>query len=135
MAAALGPYRTSAVVTVRWAACGMVITGLKKNWDSTSYTTDEPHCLRRTDGPKVYPGDLDGEVHDDGEIWSHALWDINRSLGRTTANRIILESQFFFNPTITMPAAAQQTVAAARALYGPRAAAKVTKAFHDRGIL
>jgi len=34
-----------------------------------------------------------------------------------------------------MPAAAQQTVAAARALYGPFAAAKVTKAFHDRGIL
>jgi hypothetical protein len=105
------------------------------DWDSTSYTEDTPHCLRRTDGPKVYPGDLDGEVHDDGEIWSHALWDVNRYLGRTTANRVILESQFFFNPEITMPAAAQKTVATAQALYGPHAAAKVRKAFHDRGIL
>jgi Zn-dependent metalloprotease len=105
------------------------------DWDSTSYTVDEPHCLRRTDGPKVYPGDLDGEVHDDGEIWSHALWDINRYLGRTTANRVVLESQFFFNPVITMPAAAQKTVATALVLYGPSAAAKVRKAFHDRGIL
>ena len=105
------------------------------DWDSTSYTTDTPHCLRRTDGPKVYPGDLDGEVHDDGEIWSHALWDINRSLGRTTANRVILESQFSFNPVITMPEAADLTVITARALYGPRAAAKVRTAFQNRGIL
>jgi Zn-dependent metalloprotease len=105
------------------------------DWDATSYTEDTPHCLRRTDGPKVYPGDLDGEVHDDGEIWSHALWDVNRAIGRTAANRVILESQFCFNPEITMPQAAQVTVSTARALYGPRAAAKVRKAFQDRGIL
>lgn len=105
------------------------------DWDSTSYTTDTPHCLRRTDGPKVYPGDLDGEVHDDGEIWSHALWDVNRALGRTTANRVILEAQFFFNPEITMPQAARRTVVTAFALYGPRAAAQVQAAFHTRGIL
>jgi Zn-dependent metalloprotease len=105
------------------------------DWDSTSYTTDTPHCLRRTDGPKIYPGDLDGEVHDDGEIWSRALWDVNRALGRTAANRVILESQFFFTPDVSMPAAAQLTVTTARALYGARAAAKVRAAFQDRGIL
>jgi Zn-dependent metalloprotease len=105
------------------------------DWDSTSYTDTTPHCLRRTDGPKVYPGDLDGEVHDDGEIWSHGLWDINLALGRTAANRIILESQFFFNPEITMPQAANLTVITARALYGKPAAAKVKAAFHARGIL
>jgi Zn-dependent metalloprotease len=105
------------------------------DWDSTAYTTDTPHCLRRTDGPKVYPGDLDGEVHDDGEIWSHALWDINRSLGRTAANRVILESQFFFTPDVTMPAAARLTVTTARALYGARAAAVARTAFQHRGIL
>jgi Zn-dependent metalloprotease len=105
------------------------------DWDSTSYTTDTPHCLRRTDGPKVYPGDLDGEVHDDGEIWSHALWDVNRALGRTDANRVILESQFSFTPDVSMPAAAQLTVTTARALYGARAAAKTRTAFQRRGIL
>jgi Zn-dependent metalloprotease len=105
------------------------------DWDSTAYTTDTPHCLRRTDGPKVYPGDLDGEVHDDGEIWSHALWDINRALGRTAANRVILESQFFFTPDVTMPAAAQLTVTTARGLYGTRAAAAARTAFQHRGIL
>jgi Zn-dependent metalloprotease len=105
------------------------------DWDSTAYTDTTPHCLRRTDGPKVYPGDLDGEVHDDGEIWSHALWDVNRALGRTAANRIILESQFSYTPDTTMPAAAQATVTTARALYGKRAAARVQAAFAARGIL
>ncbi|BCJ50149.1 bacillolysin [Actinoplanes sp. NBRC 14428] len=105
------------------------------DWDATSYTDDEPHCLRRTDTAKVYPGDLEGEVHADGEIWSHALWDVNLELGRTRANRIILEAQFRFTPDVTMPQAAEATVATAGVLYGPRAADRTRKAFVDRGIL
>ena len=42
------------------------------DWDSSSYTSDEPHCLRRTDLNWSYPDHRDGEVHDDGQIWSHA---------------------------------------------------------------
>ncbi|GAA2512165.1 bacillolysin [Winogradskya humida] len=105
------------------------------DWDATSYTDDEPHCLRRTDTAKVYPDDLEGEVHADGEIWSHAIWDVNRALGRTKANRVILEAQFRFTPDVTMPQAAEATVATARLLYGARAAAQTRKAFQDRGIL
>ncbi|MEU7866614.1 M36 family metallopeptidase [Dactylosporangium sp. NPDC049140] len=105
------------------------------DWDSTSYTDDLPHCLRRVDGPKMYPADLVGEVHADGEIWSRALFDINNALGRTRANRVILEAHFCFDPNTTMPAAATQTVKTARALYGPAAANQVRAAFHARGIL
>jgi len=105
------------------------------DWDATSYTDGEPHCLRRTDGDKVYPDDLAGEVHDDGEIWSRALWDINKALGRRTANRVILEAQFSFPPDAGMPAAAALTVAAAKELAGDRAAAKTKAAFEARGIL
>jgi Zn-dependent metalloprotease len=105
------------------------------DWDSTFYTTGTPHCIRRTDTAKLYPGDLDGEVHDDGEIWSHALWNINGALGRETANKVILEAQFSFTPDTTMPAAADATVAAADALYGADVAATVHAAFVDRGIL
>src|SRR3569623_778703 len=39
------------------------------DWDSTSYTSGPSHCLRRVDGTKT-TDDVDGEVHDDGEIWS-----------------------------------------------------------------
>ncbi|MFF0345260.1 M4 family metallopeptidase [Kribbella sp. NPDC004875] len=104
------------------------------DWDATSYTTDEPHCLRRTDGTKT-TDDIDGEVHDDGEIWSRALWDIHQTLGRTKANKLILEATFFYDPDTSFAGAAQDTVQAARLLYGKAAAAQVTKAFQDRKIL
>ncbi len=105
------------------------------DWDSTSYTSGPKHCLRVTDNTKMYPGDLDGEVHDDGEIWSHALWNMNVALGRDQATTIIIEAQFNYAPNTTMPAAAQDTVDAAKKLYGKAVAAKTKQAFQDRGIL
>jgi len=105
------------------------------DWDSVSYTSGTPHCLRRTDGTKLYPGDLDGEVHDDGEIWSRALFDVHNAVGRTTANKLILEAQFNFTPGTSMPSAANQTVATAQSLFGTATANSVRAAFHARGII
>ncbi len=105
------------------------------DWDATSYTSDTPHCLRRVDGTKVFPDDLDGEVHDDGEIWSRALWDINQAVGRRQATTLIIEAQFSFTPGIGFQVAAQTTVDTARALYGDTVAGQVQTAFVDRGIL
>jgi zinc metalloprotease ZmpB len=104
------------------------------DWDSVSYTSTVPHCLRRVDKNLHYPGDLSGEVHHDGQIWSRALWDIRTALGHVKADTIILNGQFDF-PGTTMTALAHSTVAAAQSLYGTQAAAAVTKAFADRGIL
>ncbi|MGW1893426.1 M36 family metallopeptidase [Streptomyces sp. NPDC002004] len=103
------------------------------DWDATAYT-DAPHCLRRTDTKKTV-ADKTGEVHDDGEIWSAALWQINLALGRTKADRTILESQFYYRPDTSFTQAAQDVVHTARALYGRSAADKVTKIFTARGIL
>jgi Zn-dependent metalloprotease len=105
------------------------------DWDATSYTSRTPHCLRRTDSNKTFPDDLTGEVHADGEIWSRALWDINRKLGRNRATRVIVEAQFWMNPRSGMPGAARQTVKAAQGLYDAEVAAKVRHQFVDRGIL
>lgn len=104
------------------------------DWDSTAYTSSVPHCLRRTDTGKT-TADLDGEVHDDGEIWSNALWDMNQSLGRQKANKIILEAQFSYTPNNSFAQAARKTVAAARSLYGQGAASTVRQAFVARKIL
>ncbi|HZX08872.1 M4 family metallopeptidase [Kribbella sp.] len=104
------------------------------DWDATSYTSGEPHCLRRTDGTKT-TDDIDGEVHDDGEIWSRALWDIQQSLGRAKADKLILEATFFYDPDTSFASAAQDTVQAARLLYGKAAAQTVTDAFKARKIL
>jgi hypothetical protein len=105
------------------------------DWDSTSYTSSVPHCLRRTDLNLHYPGDLNGEVHHDGQIWSRALWDIRQALGYRVADTIILSGSFDF-PGTTMPVLAQSTVNAAKQLYPNGNAANVVKAaFHARGIL
>ena len=104
------------------------------DWDSTSYTSSVPHCLRRVDTNLHYPADLNGEVHHDGQIWSRALWDIRNALGPTKADTIILQGSFDF-PGTTMTDLANRTVLAAQGLYGSGAAAKVRKAFQDRGIL
>jgi Fungalysin metallopeptidase (M36) len=103
------------------------------DWDSTSYTSTTPHCLRRVDGTKHYPEDLEGEVHADGEIWSRALWDIRTALGAKLADTIIIRAQFDFAPDTSMPAAAAATIKTA-GLYGSAAKRAVTAAFAARGL-
>ena len=104
------------------------------DWDSVSYTSTVPHCLRRVDTNLRYPQDLDGRVHHDGMIWSRALWDIRNALGHIAADTVILEAQFGM-PNPTMPQLAARTVDTARRLYGNGAAVKVRAAFVARGIL
>jgi zinc metalloprotease ZmpB len=103
------------------------------DWDSVSYTSTVPHCLRRVDGDKHYPEDLEDEVHADGEIWSRALWDIRTVLGPKLADTIIIRAQFGFAANTTMRAAAAATIATA-GLYGTPAKRAVTAAFAARGL-
>jgi hypothetical protein len=105
------------------------------DWDSVSYRSTSPHCLRRVDDDLHYPGDLNGAVHHDGRIWSRALWDIRNALGHVKADTLILEAQFSFAPDTSMPAAAQATVDAAQSLYGNHVADIVLAVFQSRGIL
>ena len=103
------------------------------DWDSTSYTSTVPHCLRRVDGNKHYPKDLVGEVHADGEIWSRALWDIHEALGARLADTIIIDAQFGFTPDISMRAAAATTIDTA-GRYAASAKRAVQAAFAARGL-
>ena len=105
------------------------------DWDSVSYTSTTPHCLRRLDGNKHYPEDVRGEVHADGQIWSRALWDIRTALGDRKATTLIVDAQFDFAPDTSFHDAALDTVAAAQRLYGDSAAAATRAAFQARGIL
>ncbi len=91
-------------------------------------------CIRRVDTDKHYPEDVDGRSHDDGEIWSSALWHIRSALGDVLAGRIIIDAQFDFAADTSFSAAARTTVAAALRLGGPTAAVAVRTAFADRGI-
>ena len=103
------------------------------DWDSVSYTSSAPHCLRRVDTNLRYPADLNGGVHHDGQIWSRALWDIRQAVGNVKADTLILEAQFGFAGT-TMRELAATTVAVANNLYGRGIASQVRTAFANRGL-
>ena len=85
-------------------------------WDATSYSDADPPCLRRLDSVKIYPQDIEDEVHADGEIWSAFLWRLrDRLIPRKaaskmdpqelanarsdTALRLVLASHEFLTPT------------------------------------
>jgi hypothetical protein len=126
-------------VTVSIAATGSTFQQpCVADWDSTSYTReDKIHCLRRVDGVKHYPEDVDEdrEVHADGEIWSAALWNARTLLGDSRlADTIIIQAQFGFEADTTFKAAAETTIATAE-LYGGAAKNAFQKAFQDRGLL
>lgn len=82
-------------------------------WDATSYTSTLPPCLRRLDGTKQYPKDIVGEVHDDGEIWSAALWQIRGAISAPRADAVILEHHFLLTPDTSFNQAANALVTAA----------------------
>ena len=104
------------------------------DWDSVSYTAGPIHCLRRLDTTLMYPADLNGRVHHDGQIWSHALWNLRTAIGPTHANTAILWAQFDWTGS-TMTALAQRIVDQVVHRYGAGEGALAVAAFQDRGIL
>jgi zinc metalloprotease ZmpB len=108
------------------------------DWDSTSYTSTVPHCLRRLDSDLTVT-DKTGEVHHDGMIWSRALWDIRGGygqlgLGTRRADATIIDAQFQFTPDTSFSAAAKATYGTAVARDGAAAANLVRSSFAARGI-
>ena len=104
-------------------------------WDATSYSNDNPPNLRRVDGNKVYPDDLTGAVHGDGEIWSRALWDLNQDIGAAAADQLVLESHFLLPGGSSMVTAAEMILLADQNLNGGQYQANIRAAFEARGIL
>ena len=109
------------------------------DWDSTSYTAEVPHCLRRLD-TNLTVADKTGEVHHDGQIWSRALWDIRQGyvglrLGTRAWDTTLIDSQFGYAADTSFAAAAHQTYETALARDGAAAATVVRNAFAARGII
>jgi zinc metalloprotease ZmpB len=95
-------------------------------WDATSYRSTVPACLRRLDGTKHYPEAVVGEVHDDGEIWSAALWQIRSAFVASTpdaqkagqkADTVILQHHFLLTRDASFNQAANALVKAAIDLH------------------
>lgn len=90
---------------------------------------------RRVDSNKHYPEDMHNEVHDDGEIWSRCLWDIQNAIGADTALQLVLESHFYLTPYANFEDGANAIVQADLNLYSGAHVMAIGQAFVDRGIL
>jgi hypothetical protein len=87
-----------------------------RSGDATSYSPTNPPCLRRLDSTKHYPEDVADEVHDDGEMWSAALWQIRGSIGAAKADKAILSAHFLIGPAASFSDGANAIVTAAKNL-------------------
>jgi Zn-dependent metalloprotease len=105
-------------------------------WDAVAYSTDTPPCLRRLDGKKRYPADLDNEVHDDGEIWSACLWQLRTAIADPeTADRLVIASHFLVTKIAKFKDAANALITADKNLNAGKHETAIRKIFVDRGIL
>lgn len=84
------------------------------DWDGTAYATTIPKCLRRVDGTKHYPEAEAGEVHDDGEMWSAALWALRGQLGADVTDKLVFEAHFLMGTSSTFFTASQAVISADR---------------------
>jgi hypothetical protein len=105
--------------------------------------------LRRVDGTKIYPTDWNFEEHDDGEIWSAALWNIYRMIGgdstiaaeREAAKDAILKSVILSHHRLSvdssMPDGAEAVMEENAELddYRGKHLMQMLDSFHDRGLL
>jgi hypothetical protein len=101
-------------------------------WDGVANT---PIGIRRLDSNKVYPSDMTGESHDDGEIWSCALWRLRETLGGEVVDKLVLESIFYVDGSSQFSDGLEALLLADDALYSGVHASTITSHFADRGIL
>lgn len=108
------------------------------SWDGLMIglqSKSDPPSLRRVDSTLTWRNfDNDGDVHDNGVIWSATLWDIRNLLGRETADRIILESHFQLDGFTTFAKGARAIIDADRNLLRGRHGAALTRIFQRRKI-
>ena len=106
------------------------------DWDAISYSATSPPCLRRLDSTKHYPEDIVGDVHDDGEIWSAALWQIRTAIGAVKSDTVILQHHFLLTAGASFNQAANALVTAASNLhYTTREVNAIKSILQNRGFV
>lgn len=101
-------------------------------WDGIA---NVPIGVRRVDSNKVYPTDMTGESHDDGEIWSSALWHMREAVGATIADTLLAESIHYLDGSSLFTDGLEALLQADDALYAAAHADDINSSFAARGIL
>jgi len=104
------------------------------DWDAISYDDGNPPCLRRLDGDKHYPEFLDGEVHDDGEIWAAALFKARAELGADAMDRLVIEAHFLLSSVESFEAGVDAILSTDQTLNGGANLEVLKKHFRAQGL-
>jgi subtilisin-like proprotein convertase family protein len=89
---------------------------------------------RITNTGATYPGGLDGEVHDDGQIWCTSLMKIWNDIGRNKTDTALFEGLAMTNSSTSQDDAAHAVLQAAIALgYSSSEITSIVTHFHDTG--
>lgn len=110
-------------------------------------------CIRRVDDDKVYPDDLVNEVHEDGTIYTGAVFDVFTELlaqegvdvadcpGSDQCNEVrdrilvtLLSSNNYLNSDVTLPDVAAAFETAYNANFGDEDAELIEAAFAEHGL-
>ncbi len=94
-------------------------------WDSTTYSSENPTCIRRMDRTKTYPKNSSTSIHADGEMWSTFLWRVRSQLKGNAVQKsdaiikLVVSSHELLTPNANFDDAVAALRTAARALKHP----------------
>jgi len=94
-----------------------------------------PYCMRNTFSTKHYPEDKTYEVHDDGEMWSAALWRLRGMLGKDVVDRLAVLTGYFVWSSASFRDAVNGMVQVDRVVYGGVHESTIRQVFRENGML
>lgn len=83
---------------------------------------------------KVYPDQMVGQIHQDGEIFSSALMHLEQEIGRAKTHQILLRSLSLLVPTLSMRQVAFMILESDSMLFGGVHTPEIINAFDQRGL-
>jgi zinc metalloprotease ZmpB len=100
------------------------------------FTRSTPPAMRRLDSRKTFRAFVDkrDHEHENGPIWSAALWEILQRVGRDVADRIIIESHFQLDANATFARGARAILHADKTLFRGRHGRVLNAIFCRRAI-
>jgi Zn-dependent metalloprotease len=104
------------------------------NWDGVVLNGSDPPCWRRLDSNKKYPKDMNGEEHNDGEIWSACLWQLRTAIGGKQTDKLIIAHHFLLTPKAKFEAAANALLTTDKKLNKGKNEKIIRDIFIRRGI-
>jgi hypothetical protein len=90
---------------------------------------------RNAASSKIYPTNLTGSIHANGEIWASVLMQIHNSIGREKNDSILFQSMYSYSANMTMPQAANLFIQADSLLFNGDNYAVICNYFLQRGLV